>query len=396
MCTFMYCSLFANLILLASGSKLKAMENLFRGEIYLLREEVTSVATKQESIMKTLNETASKISDLTVFPDLSDREKKTCNTMQTDANNEHQMQVLSNLSEELVRTRRGFHEEKVARKQDKESLLDVLENKVAMAMITKIDAVIENVETSNKMLQVLGEKIANTQETLEALNGKVKGMEQNLEVLNGKVNGMDQKLDNLEKLHKNEIKERLDSISTAIEDKSLSSMSSVQSDIKLFKTIFMSVLGRLFSRDHYPPSAMQECLDLDTENNNDNHETTESCLVQNTQSFTDLVMPVIRLVGGRWFREGRVEVLYNGTYGTICDDNWTDVNAKVVCKMLGFTAGTSVFGDDMIKRFGRGIGNIILESVKCTGEETSLFQCPHDGFGIHNCGHVEDVAVTCS
>ena len=44
----------------------------------------------------------------------------------------------------------------------------------------------------------------------------------------------------------------------------------------------------------------------------------------------------IRLVGGSNYNEGRVEVFYNNTWGTICDDNWNAKNAKVVCNMYGY------------------------------------------------------------
>jgi len=42
----------------------------------------------------------------------------------------------------------------------------------------------------------------------------------------------------------------------------------------------------------------------------------------------------VRLVGGPYpYNEGRLEVYYNRSWGTVCDDGFTDVEASVACRM---------------------------------------------------------------
>ena len=97
----------------------------------------------------------------------------------------------------------------------------------------------------------------------------------------------------------------------------------------------------------------------------------------------------MRLVGGARPSEGRLEVLYNGTWGTVCDDYFSSPDGLVVCRQLGY------IGFNSTTAFGAGEGPIWMDDVGCTGSEQSIFNCTHRGFGEHNCNHREDIGIIC-
>ncbi|XP_030012414.1 deleted in malignant brain tumors 1 protein-like isoform X2 [Sphaeramia orbicularis] len=102
----------------------------------------------------------------------------------------------------------------------------------------------------------------------------------------------------------------------------------------------------------------------------------------------------IRLVGSGSTRcSGRVEVYHNGSWGTVCDDDWDFNDTQVLCRQLGCDTRDIV---PFTRRFGEGIGQIWLDDVSCLGNESSLTDCQHEGFRNHDCDHNEDVGVACS
>ena len=101
----------------------------------------------------------------------------------------------------------------------------------------------------------------------------------------------------------------------------------------------------------------------------------------------------VRLVNGSTYNEGRLEVNYNGQWGTVCDDGWSYLGAYVVCRQLGLGSYGSTYRNAY---FGQGTGPIWLDNVVCTGSELTLASCGHLGFNItRSCSHSEDIGIYC-
>ncbi|XP_032872516.1 deleted in malignant brain tumors 1 protein-like, partial [Amblyraja radiata] len=90
---------------------------------------------------------------------------------------------------------------------------------------------------------------------------------------------------------------------------------------------------------------------------------------------------------------GRVEILFNNSWGTVCDDSWGLPDANVVCRQLGCGSALWTPGAATI---APASGDIWLDEVKCTGSESFLSRCLASPLGQHDCDHKEDVYVTCS
>ncbi|XP_049334548.1 antigen WC1.1-like isoform X8 [Astyanax mexicanus] len=100
----------------------------------------------------------------------------------------------------------------------------------------------------------------------------------------------------------------------------------------------------------------------------------------------------VRLVG-RSHCSGRVEVLHGESWVTVCDADFNQQGAEVVCRELGCGSPVEVLG---AAAFGRGKGQVWSEELQCRGNESQIHFCPKSSSLKHNCSHDNDVGLACS
>ena len=125
-------------------------------------------------------------------------------------------------------------------------------------------------------------------------------------------------------------------------------------------------------------------------------------------------------------REGRVEVCFNETWGTVSDDGWSVAEVGVVCRQLGYSRFSefTVLQNVIVYRcicllicvlfidtcnlpfnsdvqslpnaaFGQGTGPIYLTNVTCGATEIRLIDCPYSS-DVSGLTHADDAGARCS
>ncbi|MCI4388645.1 hypothetical protein PGIGA_G00088540 [Pangasianodon gigas] len=100
-----------------------------------------------------------------------------------------------------------------------------------------------------------------------------------------------------------------------------------------------------------------------------------------------------RLVNGPDSCSGRVELQYLSEWGTVCAVGWDMRVEDVLCAQLDCGSAVAVVEVDW---FGEGSGHIWADVFDCQGNETHLSQCGISSWSRAACSHKHDAGVICN
>ncbi|KAI4883388.1 hypothetical protein NFI96_018111 [Prochilodus magdalenae] len=100
-----------------------------------------------------------------------------------------------------------------------------------------------------------------------------------------------------------------------------------------------------------------------------------------------------RLTDGPHECSGRLEVPKWNKWYTVCDADFDQQDAEVVCRELGCGLPVEVLGG---AAFGRGEGQVWSEQLQCRGNESQIHSCLTSPSLKHSCSHDRDVGLVCA
>jgi len=104
----------------------------------------------------------------------------------------------------------------------------------------------------------------------------------------------------------------------------------------------------------------------------------------------------LKLVGEAkhgFISSGYLEVLYDGVWGSVCADGWTNTESFVACGNLGYPDidNNAIFPDALVS----SSTPYWMKNVKCSGSESKLYECDHSGWSKHSCKKNHPVYLHC-
>ncbi|XP_026118459.1 deleted in malignant brain tumors 1 protein-like [Carassius auratus] len=100
-----------------------------------------------------------------------------------------------------------------------------------------------------------------------------------------------------------------------------------------------------------------------------------------------------RLADGPHLCSGRLEILHNQTWMSVCDAVFDQKDAEVVCRELDCGAPVQVLG---AAAFDKGDAQMWTQEIQCRGYESHIRRCPSLTSNNINCTHDNHVELLCS
>lgn len=91
---------------------------------------------------------------------------------------------------------------------------------------------------------------------------------------------------------------------------------------------------------------------------------------------------------------GRLQVFYNGTWGSVCSNSMTPHTVPLVCKQLGCGDSGTL---EMNSRYDKLSGTAWLDRIECGKSNSTFWQCPSAPWDPQSCDDLRDETnITCS
>ncbi|BES87727.1 serine protease [Nesidiocoris tenuis] len=103
----------------------------------------------------------------------------------------------------------------------------------------------------------------------------------------------------------------------------------------------------------------------------------------------------LKLVDGNSKSEGTIEVKALGKWGLICDDQFDLNDAHVVCRHIGYPLGAKEIRKHQATSLTDKVNTFLIDDLNCNGNETTIADCAHNGWGVHDCSQEEAAGVVC-